>query len=45
MVYFEFVNPDSDLFGSEPFWREWLEPICIGVDFEALELQKYEYYT
>jgi hypothetical protein len=20
----------SDLFGSEPLWRGWLEPICIG---------------
>jgi len=20
----------SDLFRSEPFWRGWLEPICIG---------------
>ena len=20
----------SDLFGSDPFWRGWLEPICIG---------------
>ena len=30
-TYFEFVNPDGDLFGSEPFWRGWLEPICIGV--------------
>ena len=21
---------NSDLFGSDPFWRGWLEPICIG---------------
>ena len=20
----------SDLFGSDPFWRGWLEPVCIG---------------
>jgi len=28
--------PCSDLFGSDPFWRGWLEPTCIGcgsVDF------------
>ena len=24
------VNLGSDLFGSDPFWRGWLEPICIG---------------
>ena len=42
----------SDLIGSEPLWREWLEPICIGcgsadfsggVDFEVLELQERQY--
>ena len=22
----------SDLFGLEPFWRGWLEPVCIGCE-------------
>lgn len=24
------LTPTSDLFGLEPIWRVWLEPICIG---------------